>query len=94
MYSTVITQFVLYHHWENCLYTFLREIRQEVSFLALLDHPNLTKLCGVRTSPYMCLLLELAPRGSLRGILRQYKKYGSVLEPLTLQMSIAQVRDG
>ena len=88
---TVIIQFVPPNHWGNFCLNFLREIRHEVSFLAMLDHPNLTKLCGVRTSPYMCLLLELAPRGSLRGILKQYKKYGSVLEPLTLQLSIAQV---
>lgn len=68
-----------------------REIRQEVSFLALLDHPNLTQLVGVRTSPYMCLLLELAPHGSLSKMLKVYKKYDVMLEPVTLQASIYQV---
>ena len=68
-----------------------REIRQEVSFLAVLDHPNLTKLCGVRTSPYMCLLLELAPQGALSSSLKEYRKCGEVLEPVTLHNSIKQV---
>ena len=68
-----------------------REIRQEVSILAVLDHHNLTKLCGARVSPHMCLLLELAPRGSLRGMLKEYKKHAAMLEPVTLQSSIDQV---
>ena len=68
-----------------------REIRQEVSFLALLNHDNLTRLVGVRTSPYMCLMLELAPQGSLSKALKVYKKYDLVLEPVTLQLSISQV---
>ena len=72
-------------------FCFHREIRQEVSFLAVLDHPNLTKLCGVRTSPYMCLLLELAPHGSLQHMLKVYKKCEVVLEPMTLKTSIYQV---
>ena len=68
-----------------------REIRQEVSFLAVLHHPNLTRLVGARTSPYMCLMLELAPHGSLSKALKVYKKYDVVLEPVTLQHSISQV---
>ena len=68
-----------------------KQIRQEVSFLSNLSHPNLTKLCGVRTSPYMCLMLELAPKKSLRVMLKQYKDYGQVLEPLTLKATARQV---
>ena len=62
-----------------------------MSFLAVLEHRNLTRLVGVRTSPYMCLLLELAPYGSLSRMLKVYKKYDVVLEPVTLQASILQV---
>ena len=69
----------------------LREIRQEVAFLSALDHPHLTQLCGVRTSPYMCLLLELAPLGSLRTMLKEYQQSNLVLEPLTLKATVLQV---
>lgn len=68
-----------------------REIRQEVSFLSNLEHQNLTKLCGVRTSPYMCLMLELAPKKSLRAILKEYKECALALEPLTLKNTALQV---
>lgn len=69
-----------------------REIRQEVVFLSALDHPHLTQLSGVRTKPYMCLLLELAPLGSLRLILKEYQQNNLVLEPLTLKTTTLQVR--
>lgn len=68
-----------------------REIRQEVSFLSNLEHQNLTKLLGVRTNPYMCLVLELAPKKSLRAILKEYKECLLTLEPLTLKNTALQV---
>ena len=68
-----------------------KQIRQEVSFLANLSHPNLTKLCGVRTSPYMCLILELAPQKSLRYVLQAYNECGVILEPLMLKNTALQV---
>lgn len=68
-----------------------REIRQEVAFLSALDHPHLTQLCGVRTRPNMCLLLELAPLGSLRQQLKDYHNHNLVLEPLTLKLTTLQV---
>ena len=88
---TLWTEFKFTLKWSPLLPHLLREIRQEVSFLAQLDHPNLTKLCGVRTSPHMCLLLELAPHDSLCHTLKVYKKYEVVLGPVTLQASIHQV---
>ena len=66
------------------------EIRKEVSFLSKLDHQNVAKLCGVRTSPYLCLVLELAKQ-SLRGVLKEYKACSVVLEPLTLKETALQV---
>lgn len=74
----------------NMLYAY-RDIRQEVSFLSNLDHQHLTKLYGVRTSPYMCLVLELAPKKNLRAILMEYKECGVALEPLTLKNTTLQV---
>ena len=68
-----------------------QEIRQELAVLAKLNHPNLTELCGVRTHPHVCLLLELAPKNSLRAILKEYKECNLVLEPLTLKTSSVQV---
>ncbi len=75
------------HH---LLYAY-REIRQEVSFLSNLAHPNLAELCGVKTSPYLCLMLELAPKKSLRAILKEYKDYCVEMEPLTLKNAALQV---
>lgn len=75
---------------KHLLYAY-KEIRQEVSFLSNLEHHNLTKLLGVRTSPYMCLVLELAPKKSLGTVLREYKSCSIVLEPLTLKNTALQV---
>ena len=75
---------------KHLLYAY-REIRQEVAFLSTLEHANLTQLCGVRTNPYMCLLLELAPKKSLRAMLKEYRDADVVLEPLTLKNTTMQV---
>lgn len=72
-------------------HTIHREIRQEVAFLSALDHPHLTQLCGVRTQPYICMLLELAPLGSLRVMLKEYLHNNLVLESLTLKATTLQV---
>lgn len=65
-------------------------IRREANFLSTLHHDNLTKLCGVRTNPFM-LLIELAPFGSLSTVLKQYHKAKDVLAPAVLQASVYQV---
>ena len=65
-----------------------REIRQEVSFLSTLENPFLAQVLCARTAPYMCFLLELAPKGSLHSVLKEYKV---ALEPLTLKATALQV---
>jgi leucine-rich repeat kinase 1 len=45
-----------------------RDMRQEVTVLAQLSHPNIVSLLGISLRP-MCIALELAPMGSLFGIL-------------------------
>jgi len=45
-----------------------RDLRQEVTVLAQLSHANIVALLGVCFHP-MCMVLELAPMGSLFGIL-------------------------
>ena len=65
-------------------------IRKEVSFLSTLHHDNLTQLCGVSTNPFM-LLIELAPLGSLRAIIKEYKAVDVALTPSALCQSMIQV---
>ena len=59
-----------------------RDLRQEVTVLAQLNHPNIVALLGVCFHP-MCMVIELAPMGSLFGILdkkiEQYKATQAVL---------------
>lgn len=75
------------NHLEYAYY----EIRKEVSILSKLCHKNLNKLCGVLTKPFMCLMSELAPKNSLRTILKQYKECSLTLEPCTLKITALQV---
>lgn len=49
------------------LYVF-RDLRQEVTVLAQLNHPNIVALLGVSIRP-MCMVIEFAPMGSLFGAL-------------------------
>ena len=65
-------------------------IRKEVSFLSTLHHDNLTQLCGVSTSPFM-LLIELAPLGSLRAIIKEYKAADKAFKSPVLCQSMSQV---
>jgi len=65
-------------------------IRKEVSFLSTLHHENLTQLCGMSTNPYM-LLIELAPLGSLRTIIKKYRTADLALASPVLCQSMAQV---
>ena len=65
-------------------------IRKEVSFLSTLHHDNLTQLCGVSTSPFL-LLIELAPLGSLRTIIKEYRVADTVLASPVLCQSMTQV---
>lgn len=45
-----------------------RDLRQEVTVLAQLSHPNIVALLGVSIRP-MCMVIEFAPMGSLFGTL-------------------------
>ncbi|XP_066918410.1 leucine-rich repeat serine/threonine-protein kinase 1-like isoform X2 [Clytia hemisphaerica] len=46
------------------------ELRQEVSMLCRLQHANIIQFIGVCHSP-LCFVIELAPQGSLQGILEK-----------------------
>ncbi len=46
------------------------------------------------TKPTLCLILELAPKKSLRAILKEYREKKLVLEPLTLKQCSNQIAQG
>jgi len=46
-----------------------RFLRQEVTILQLLRHPSLVSMVGVLLRPHRALVMELAPKGSLRKVL-------------------------
>ena len=75
---------------EHLAYAY-REIRKELHVLSSLESPFVTELIGVKTSPYTCIMLELAPKGSLNSILKEYAGCSSILEPITLKCLALQV---
>lgn len=75
---------------ENISYAY-KEIRKEVYFLSSLSNPYITGFCGVKSNPYMGILLEPAPKKSLRFILKEYNGHSAVLEPITLKNTALQV---
>ena len=75
---------------EHLVYAY-REIRKEVHVLSSLESPFVAELLGVKTSPYTCILLELAPKGSLHSMLKEYGYQGAVLQPITLKCLAVQV---
>lgn len=67
-----------------------KEVRKEVHVLSSLESPYFAELLGVKTSPYTCILLELAPKGSLNSILREYGHEDAALHPITLKCTALQ----
>jgi serine/threonine protein kinase/GTPase SAR1 family protein len=65
-----------------------RDLRQEIDILSRIHHPNVVAIKGVRQNP-LALALELAPMGSLRGIIQQQQ-----LNPLVSQIVASQVSHG
>ena len=55
-----------------------------------LNHPNILTLLGVTFNPLQ-LLLELAPKGDLRGSIRQFQKAGQRLSRRTIKATLIQV---
>lgn len=58
--------------------------RQELAVLLTLKHPNIVPLVGVCTQP-LALVLDLAPRGALDGVLRHYRRSGARIGPFAFQ---------
>ncbi|XP_069125581.1 leucine-rich repeat serine/threonine-protein kinase 1-like [Argopecten irradians] len=66
--------------------------RQEVSILQDIQHHHMVPLIGLSITP-LGLILELAPHGSLRGILDKLKSGGQRLSVATIKQTIIQVSD-
>ena len=67
-----------------------RTIRQEVSILLPLRHPNIVALLGHCLNPF-CMVLEYAPQGALDRVLFNYKRAGMRLDAYVVQECIVQV---
>ncbi|XP_055684527.1 leucine-rich repeat serine/threonine-protein kinase 1 isoform X1 [Lutzomyia longipalpis] len=63
--------------------------RQELAVLLTLKHPNIVPLVGVCTQP-LALVLDLAPRGALDSVLRQYRRNGARIGPYCFQSLVLQ----
>lgn len=64
--------------------------RQEVSILRQLDHPNIVPLIGLCLQP-LCLVLMLAPQGSLDAKLSELNSHGEQLPLFVIRQIIIQV---
>lgn len=53
----------------------IKEFRAEVAVLSALRHPNIILFMGACTiSPHLCIVTELAPKGSLWGVLHGHSR--------------------
>jgi serine/threonine protein kinase len=68
----------------------LPSARSEVSFLSQLNHPHVVNLLGVCIRP-LCVVLELAPLGSLEKIIEEYLLARWVISALSSQLVALQV---
>lgn len=64
--------------------------RQEVSILSQLEHPNIVPLIGLCLQP-LCLILKLAPCGSLDVKLRELNSRGELLPFFVIRQLVIQV---
>ena len=81
MSDAVVNRSIVFHY---------RTVRQELSILVPVSHKHILALIGVGFSP-LCLLVELAPKGSLKNMLSNYRKAGQKLDPYALQQCVLQV---
>jgi hypothetical protein len=63
--------------------------RQELTVLSSLRHPNIVPLVGVCTQP-LALVLDLAPKGALDHVLRNYRRSGARIGAYCFQSMVLQ----
>ena len=81
------------HPQRHQIITGFNNLKKELSILSPLRHENIVELIGVTLTP-LGLVLELAPRGSLRSILKEFAFASQRLQPAAIQAVIIQVRTG
>lgn len=75
----------------HSIITGFTNVKKELSILFPLSHPHVVKLFGVMLRP-MGLVLELAPKGSLKKILGHYHEVHAKLQARAMQRVLMQVR--
>ena len=78
------------HPQRHQIITGFNNLKKELSILSPLHHENIVELIGVTLTP-LGLVLELAPRGSLRSMLKEFAAEGCRLQPAAIQAVIIQV---
>ena len=78
------------HPQRHQIITGFNNLKKELSILSPLHHENIVELIGVTLTP-LGLVLELAPRGSLRSILKEFAITSTRLQPAAIQAVIIQV---
>jgi hypothetical protein len=74
----------------HSIITGFTNVKKELSILFPLHHPHVVKLYGVMLRP-MGLVLELAPKGSLKRILGHYHDVHAKLQARAMQRVLMQV---
>ena len=65
-------------------------LKKELSILSPLRHSNVVELFGVSVKP-LGLVLELAPKGDLKSVLKEYKESQNHIQPAAIQSAVIQV---
>lgn len=74
----------------HSIVTGFTNVKKELSILFPLSHPHVVKLFGVMLRP-LGLVLELAPKGSLKKILTRYQEVYARLQARAMQRVLIQV---
>ena len=74
----------------HSIVTGFTNVKKELSILSPLSHAHVVRLYGVMLRP-MGLILEYAPRGSLKKILTHYQEVHSRLHARAMQRVLLQV---
>ena len=66
------------------------DVRSEFNKLVSIDHPGIVKCIGFCVTS-LSFVLELAPLGNLKGILKNYRRTGFFICPRSLVDTVKQV---
>ena len=84
---------ILEHMSEEEQWNSYQELRKELSPMVNLNHPNLSLLLGVTTSPLQ-IVMGLARKGSLLTMINRYNEKKAVFHPRMAASAILQIASG